>query len=70
MNEGLSMTLTEDQKKKRAHVLNDLAEAYKDLHKGASTRDAAIEIYEMLTEDPVKLRIINAIAAIEKKGNT
>ena len=57
------MNLSEEQKKKRAHVLNDLAEAYKDLHKGTTTREAALEIHEMLKEDPVKLRIINALAA-------
>lgn len=38
------MNLTEDQKKKRAQVLKDMAKAYKDLHKGASTREAALEI--------------------------
>lgn len=57
------MNLTEDQKKKRAQVLKDMVEAYKDLHKRASTKEAALEIYDMLTEDPVKLRIINALAA-------
>lgn len=57
------MTLNEKQKKSRAEVLKDMVRAYRRSHPRVSMVTAVDIVISTLDEDPVKLRIVNAIAA-------
>ena len=62
--------LTDEQKKKRGRILQHLAEEYHKKHRYLKRDQAFIEFGESLENDPVKLRIINALAALPVQETT
>jgi hypothetical protein len=57
------MNLNEQQKAKRKEVLTTMVKQYKESHPWLTTRQAVYEVGEILENDPVQLRIINALSA-------
>ena len=57
------MNLTEDQKKKRAYILNDMVKAHLKQHPYKTIEHAVCSVHDEIKNDPVKLRVLNAIAA-------
>ena len=56
--------LNEQQKKKRGQILQQMADQYWHTKRPWLTRDQAyVSFADTLEKDPVKLRIINALAA-------
>jgi hypothetical protein len=55
--------LTPEQIKKRGLILQEMSKDYGKGHRFLTTREAQIEFCESIENDPMKLRIINAMAA-------
>jgi hypothetical protein len=57
-------TLNEEQKKKRGKILQQMAEDYHKRHRYLKRDEAFKEFGQEIENDPVKLRVINALAAM------
>jgi hypothetical protein len=55
--------LNEQQKKKRGVILQSMYDSFLDKHPRMSLKTAQREFIESIDNDPVKLRVINALAA-------
>jgi hypothetical protein len=58
------MILNEKQKKERGRILQQLADDYHKARPWLKKNEAYIQFGKSLEADPVKLRVINALAAI------
>jgi hypothetical protein len=58
------LTLNAKQKEKRGRILQELAEEYHKKHRYLRRDEAFKEFGDDLAEDPLKLRVINALAAM------
>jgi len=61
----MMLKLTEDQKKKRGRILKEMADQYHSQHSYLKRNEAYIKFCDMIHKDPVKLRIINALATLK-----
>jgi len=55
--------LTDEQKKKRGRILQDMADIYRERHQYLTQREAYKAFADWVEHDPVMLRCINALAA-------
>lgn len=64
MQQPVILTLTPEQKKKRGQILQQMADSYWHNQRPWLTRNEAyVSFADTIDKDPVKLRIINALAA-------
>lgn len=55
--------LNEQQKKKRGQILESMYESFLETHTWMPINDAEYAFAKSIEDDPVKLRMINALAA-------